>query len=238
VISQFEGYEELSELDWQAYRDRYGDIRRLDRILEAEGDSVNHYKASKQADALMLGHLFSPGELGGLFRRLGYTMDDVTWHRTVDYYLRRTSHGSTLSGLVHGWVLARARRADAWRYFLEALTSDVADIQGGTTAEGVHLGAMAGTLDLVQRGLTGMETRDEALWFDPVPLPELSEFGFSINFRGHWGVGVRVRGGRLRVDVPPSREPPIRVILADRAVSVAPGQARWLDLPSGPPNGH
>jgi trehalose/maltose hydrolase-like predicted phosphorylase len=39
VISQFEGYEELAELDWEGYRNRYGDIRRLDRILEAEGDT-------------------------------------------------------------------------------------------------------------------------------------------------------------------------------------------------------
>ncbi|NUP43627.1 MAG: glycoside hydrolase family 65 protein, partial [Streptomyces sp.] len=50
VISQFEGYGDLVELDWDGYRERYGDIRRLDRILEAEGDTVNRYRASKQAD--------------------------------------------------------------------------------------------------------------------------------------------------------------------------------------------
>ena len=33
VISQFEGYEELEELDWDGYRARYGNIQRLDRIL-------------------------------------------------------------------------------------------------------------------------------------------------------------------------------------------------------------
>ena len=38
VISQFEGYEKLAELDWDAYRARYGNIQRLDRILRAEGD--------------------------------------------------------------------------------------------------------------------------------------------------------------------------------------------------------
>ncbi|MCZ4126230.1 glycoside hydrolase family 65 protein, partial [Streptomyces sp. H39-S7] len=149
VISQFEGYGDLTELDWDAFRTRHGDIRRLDRILEAEGDTVNAYQASKQADVLMLGYLFPPAELAALFRRLGYELDDDTWRTTVDYYLRRTSHGSTLSGLVHGWVLARARRAGAWKYCQEALTGDVADLQGGTTAEGIHLGAMAGTLDLV-----------------------------------------------------------------------------------------
>ena len=37
VISQFEGYEELEELDWEAYRAKYGNIQRLDRILRAEG---------------------------------------------------------------------------------------------------------------------------------------------------------------------------------------------------------
>ncbi len=148
---------------WDAYRARYGDIRRLDRILEAEGDTVNRYRASKQADVLMLGYLFSPTELRQVFARLGYELDDALWTRTVDYCLQRTSHGSTLSGLVHGWVLARARRADAWTYVEEVLAGDVADVQGGTTQEGIHLGAMAGTLDLVQRGLTGLETRNGAL---------------------------------------------------------------------------
>ena len=33
IISQFEGYEDLEELDWDAYRAKYGNIQRLDRIL-------------------------------------------------------------------------------------------------------------------------------------------------------------------------------------------------------------
>ena len=37
VISQFEGYEDLLELEWDDYRARYGNIQRLDRILRAEG---------------------------------------------------------------------------------------------------------------------------------------------------------------------------------------------------------
>lgn len=233
VISQFEGYGDLAELDWADYRKRYGNIRRLDRILEAEGDTVNRYQASKQADVLMLGYLFSPSELAGLFRRLGYELTDETWRETVGHYLRRTSHGSTLSALVHGWVLAHVHRADAWTYCQDALESDVADVQGGTTGEGIHLGAMAGTLDLVQRGLTGLETREDALWLDPVPLPELSEYGFSLRYRGHWGVGVRLHHGHLAITVPASEETPIRVVLPDRAVTVAPGDTCTLELPGG-----
>ncbi|EFL35765.1 trehalose 6-phosphate phosphorylase [Streptomyces viridochromogenes DSM 40736] len=231
IISQFEGYDDLAELDWDAYRERYGDIRRLDRILEAEGDSVNHYKASKQADVLMLGYLFSPAELQGVFERLGHHLDEKTWRRTVDYYLARTSHGSTLSGLVHGWVLARCRRAEAWKFCQEALRGDIADLQGGTTGEGIHLGAMAGTLDLVQRGLTGLETRSGALWLDPVPLPELSAYGFSIAYQGHWGIRLRLTSGELEIAVPPSDLPPIDVELPDRSVGVEPGETATLVVP-------
>ncbi|UNO44388.1 glycosyl hydrolase family 65 protein [Streptomyces sp. MST-110588] len=234
VVSQFDGYGDLAELDWETYRKRYGDIRRLDRILEEEGDSPNRYQVSKQADVLMLGYLFSPTELADLFRLLGHPMDEAKWRATVEYYLRRTSHGSTLSGLVHGWVLARARRGDAWQHCLEALCGDVADVQGGTTAEGIHLGAMAGTLDLVQRGLAGLETRGEALRFDPAPLPELSAFGYRLRYRGHWDVGVRITADLLRIAVPASEERPVRVVFADRTVMVPPGGTHEFRL-SAPP---
>ncbi|CAG7646506.1 glycoside hydrolase family 65 protein [Actinacidiphila bryophytorum] len=232
VISQFDGYGNLAELDWEGYRARYGDIRRLDRILEAEGDTVNRYQASKQADVLMLGYLFPPAEPAALFERLGYPMDHATWQATVDHYLARTSHGSTLSGLVHGWVLARSRRAGAWDYVREALLGDVADIQGGTTGEGIHLGAMGGTLDLVQRGLTGLQPRADALRLDPVPLPELSRFHLSLRYRTHWGVGLTLQSGRLRIRVPPSDQDPIPVSLDGRTYAIAPGSELTVDLPA------
>ncbi|MER5358027.1 glycosyl hydrolase family 65 protein [Streptomyces sp. NPDC002785] len=235
VISQFAGYGELDELDWDGYRKQYGDIRRLDRILEAEGDTVNRYQASKQADVLMLGYLFSPEELAGLFRQLGHVLDEDTWRATVDYYLARTSHGSTLSSLVHAWVLARVRREVAWKYCEEALTGDVADIQGGTTEEGIHLGAMAGTLDFVQRGLTGLETRDDALWLAPATLPQLSKLGVRIRFRRHWDVDLRIRAQRVRIAVPDSHHAAVRVALGGHTHVITPGTARWLDLPPARP---
>src|SRR5262249_43706092 len=154
-----EGYDDLKELDWKDYHARYGDISRLDRILEAEGDSPNQYKASKQADVLMLFYLLSAGELAGLFRHLGYRWDPGRIPETIEYYLARTSNGSTLSAVVHAWVLARSSREMAVERFIEALRSDVADVQGGTTAEGIHLAAMAGTVDVLQRCFAGVELR-------------------------------------------------------------------------------
>lgn len=185
VISQFEGYEQLSELDWDHYREKYGNIARLDRILEAEGDSPNRYKASKQADVLMLFYLFSAEELGQLFAQLGYPFDRGTIPRNIEYYLKRTSHGSTLSGVVHSWVLARSDRARSWQLFNTAIEADISDAQGGTTPEGIHLGAMAGTVDLVQRGQTGIVTRGDVLWLNPCLPDEWAAVRMRIRYRDH-----------------------------------------------------
>ncbi len=185
IIEQFEGYEALAELDWESYRLRYGNIQRLELILEAENDSANRYKLSKQADVLMLFYLFSANELETLFARLEYPFDRAAIPRNVDYYDRRSSHGSTLSRVVHAWVLARSDRARALGYYTEALQSDVADIQQGTTAEGIHLGAMAGTVDLVLRVSTGIEVTGDVLRFNPRLPEELTRLELRIRYRGH-----------------------------------------------------
>ena len=184
VLSQFEGYEQLEEFDWEGYRSRYGDISRLDRILESEGDTPNRYKVSKQADVLMLLYLLSTDELSEIFARLGYDLDEETIAQAVEYYLDRTSNGSTLSRVVHAWVLARSDRSRSWELFLEALESDISDTQGGTTAEGIHLGAMVGTLDLLQRSYTGLEVREDVLWLDPQLPRTLRRLAFTVLYRG------------------------------------------------------
>jgi trehalose 6-phosphate phosphatase len=224
VISQFEGYRDLDELDWDALRDRHGDVARLDRILESEGRSVDDYQASKQADVLMLFYLLSADELRILLERLGYALPPEAIPATVEYYLARTAHGSTLSALVHAWVLARAHRDDAMEHFERALRSDVADIQRGSTAEGVHLGAMAGCIDLLQRCFAGLETRHDALWFNPHWPARLGPLEFGVQYRGQ-GLLVHVTGREVRVSAEPGPGRPVRVGCGDDVRELAPGQS-------------
>jgi trehalose/maltose hydrolase-like predicted phosphorylase len=183
IISQFEGYGELDELDWAAYRERYDDIARLDRILEAEGLSPNQFKLSKQADVLMLFYLLSADEVMELFASLGYELTPEMIARTIDYYEARSSHGSTLSAIVHAWALARIHPERALEFYEQALISDVADIQGGTTREGIHLAAMAGSVDLLQRCFAGLELRGDRLVLDPAWPESLGMLTFSIQYR-------------------------------------------------------
>jgi alpha,alpha-trehalase len=183
LISQFEGYEDLEELDWEAYRAKYGNIQRLDRILRAEGDSPDRYKLSKQADALMLFFLFAEEELRRLFERLGYEYAADTARKNIAYYEPRTTHGSTLSFVVHAAILADLDPKSSWDMFIAALESDVGDIQGGTTREGIHMGVMAGALDLIQRGYVGAEIQDGVLSFTPKPNERLDGLSLRLRFR-------------------------------------------------------
>jgi alpha,alpha-trehalase len=229
IISQFEGYDELEEFDWEGYKQKYDTIHRLDRILEAEGDSPDRYKLSKQADVLMLFYLLSADELNELFQRLGYSFEHDTIPKNIDYYLKRTSHGSTLSRMVHAWVLARSRRRQSWHLFCDALKSDVSDIQGGTTHEGIHLGAMAGTVDLMQRCYSGLETRQDTLWFNPALPEEVKRLAFNILYRGHW-LRVTIKKNSIRVTSRGETAGPIKVGLRDTTHSLWPGRTIEIDL--------
>jgi trehalose/maltose hydrolase-like predicted phosphorylase len=229
VISQFEGYEKLSEFDWCSYRARYGNIQRLDLILEAENDTPNRYKLSKQADVLMLFYVFSADELRQLFERLGYRLDHDMIPRTVAYYDCRTSQGSTLGRVVHSWVFARSDRLRSMRYFAEALQSDVSDIQGGTTAEGVHLGAMAGTVDLADRVTTGIEMTGDVLRFNPQLPEEINGMGMRIRYRGHF-LDVHLTHDTLTVRSRDAGPSAIRLGLKDVVYELAAGSTLTLSL--------
>ena len=233
VLTQFEGYEQLLEFDWEGYRERYGDIQRLDRVLEAEGDRTDRYKLAKQADVLMLLFLLSRDELRELLAELGYQVSADQLARTVTYYLERTSHGSTLSGVVSAWVLARYEPEQAWQFLLRALESDIADVQGGTTAEGIHLGAMAGTVDIVLRCLTGMRARGPVLRFEPALPPQVKQLKFSVHYRGH-RIDVELAEALVRLSSRPGGAQPIQVLVHDQTIELAPGQEREVALECEP----
>lgn len=225
VMSQFEGYEDLNEFDWAGYRARYGSIGRLDLILAAEGGSTNGYKLSKQADVLMLLYLFSADELRGILRSMGYSFPPEAIPRTVEYYRERSTHGSTLSNVVHSWVEARGDRVRSWDFLVRALECDLADSQGGTTHTGVHLGAMAGSIDMVTRCYTGLEVHNGTLLLHPTLPPEISQIDFTLYFQQQL-IRITVTPLVLRLSVFPGGVVPITVVVEGTTVRLNPGETR------------
>ncbi|MBW2351421.1 MAG: trehalose-phosphatase [Deltaproteobacteria bacterium] len=223
IISQFEGYDRLEEFDWEGYLKKYGNIQRLDRILEAEDDTPNRYKVSKQADVLMLFYLFSAEKLKKLFNQLGYPFKYETIPKNIDYYLKRTSNGSSLSWIVHSWVAVRRDRERSWELFNQAMKTDVADIQGGTTPEGIHLGAMAGCVDMLQRGYTGLETQCDVLRLNPSFPREIKQVHFHLRYRGHW-LDLDISSDRLKITALSGKARPIRICVKDKGFELKEGE--------------
>ncbi len=198
IISQFDGYMALKELDWERYRNKYGNIHRMDRILKAEGDSPDKYKVAKQADTLMTYYVLSPEEVSDILVQLGYPVSDPIdlLKRNYVYYEQRTSHGSTLSKVVHAIISSyMANKETVWKWFVEAMESDIYDTQGSTTPEGIHCGVMAGTLGVITRYFAGIDFSKT--------VPQITP-----NLPGHWKklvMEVRYRKKRYHLELSHNR---------------------------------
>jgi alpha,alpha-trehalase len=210
LIEEFEGYEDLDE--FPGLKDGKIDHDQLQQSLQENSGYLNQYKISKQADVLMLGFLFSQNELEELVERLGYEKSCVALDRLADFYMPRTANDSTLSRIPHIWVLSRLDRLQAAKLlnschfceredeqhihiedqddssgnmFYQALGSDYFDVASrGTARTGIHMGAMAGTLDIVQRCYTGLNARGDILWLDPMLPKPLIRLSFALRYRG------------------------------------------------------
>lgn len=181
IIAQYDGYFDLKELDWDFYKKKYGNVHRMDRLLKAEGKSADEYKVAKQADTIMTFYNLTEEEVTQILKRLGYCLAEDYLKRNLDYYLGRTSHGSTLSRVVHAYVSNKVgNKVDSWKLYKEALISDFTDIQGGTTGEGIHTGVMAGTVLVALRSFAGVDIKNGMLYISPNMPEHWEEIRFNI----------------------------------------------------------
>jgi alpha,alpha-trehalase len=177
----------------------------------------------------MLFYIFSAEELSAIFKNLGYAFEDDTIPKNIEYYLKRTSHGSTLSRVVQSRVLARSDRSKSWELFNEALKSDVADIQGGTTPEGIHLGAMAGTVDLIQRCYTDIRTGEGVLWFNPMLPEKLKRIRMTIRYRDHT-LHLKVSQKKMFISSVRAAALPINIGFKDKVYRLQPEGSKEFRL--------
>jgi trehalose/maltose hydrolase-like predicted phosphorylase len=185
IIAQYEGYFELKELDWDYFREKYGNVYRMDRLLKAEGKSADDYKVAKQADTLMTFYNLNKEKIDEILTDLDYTLPENYLEKNLEYYLARTSHGSTLSRVVHAQLAQMVNNEKlSWELFLDAVGSDYNDIQGGTTAEGIHTGVMAATLVVALSTYAGIDLREKLLVVNPHMPKAWNDIEFKMSFKG------------------------------------------------------
>ena len=214
IIAQFEGYFKLKELDWDKYRKKYKNIQRMDRILKAEGRAPDDYKVAKQADVLMLFYVLRLDQIKEIFRNLGYGFDKKLLRRNYEYYIKRTSHGSTLSKVVHCYVSQLlGKEKEFLNWFEEVLKSDIYDTQGGTTPEGIHCGVMGGSIDIVQRGLAGLDFLDDGtIKIEPRLPRKWRRLKFRLHYR-RTSVLFDIMPHSVKVSIPKHEDKGIKLML-------------------------
>jgi trehalose/maltose hydrolase-like predicted phosphorylase len=89
--------------------------------------------------------------------------------KNYNYYASITTHGSTLSKFIHNAILSNLKQENhmVWKWFKNALESDIYDSQRGTTKEGIHCGLMAGTIEIVRKYFAGIKTHKKGLALKP-----------------------------------------------------------------------
>jgi trehalose/maltose hydrolase-like predicted phosphorylase len=108
--------------------------------------------------------------------------------------------------------------------------SDVKDTHGGATAEGVHLAALVGGADLLQRCFAGVEPRLDSLHVSPCWPAELGQVAFAVRYQGN-DLHLRVSQGRVLVEAEPGGARPVRVTCAGTTYALPPGKSLEIPLP-------
>ena len=159
---------------------------------------IYRHRVSKQADAVLALALMPEA------------FDPAMRRRMLDTYEATTVHDSTLSASAFATAAARAgdgaRAAHYWR--VAALT-DLNDLFGNAD-HGLHMAALAGSWTTLAMGFAGMRVEGDTLCFDPVEIPGLSDYRFTVTFRGAQ-VDVAVSGRTASVSVRDDRAVAIRV---------------------------
>ncbi|MBT8351161.1 MAG: HAD-IA family hydrolase [Deltaproteobacteria bacterium] len=195
---------------------------RADRRIRAVGMDPDDYQIQKQADTLMAYYNLGPDKLKRVVKMMGYELPEDHLLKNLNHHLPRTSHGSTLSYITHAMVLANAgRTADSWDFFRKALISDLSDIQGGTTAEGIHLGVMGGCLKGVITNFAGLNWYGGKISINPNLPAEWESLKFSVLIRGD-RYHFEISGEKLK----------LRVEKEDRAI---PRKEKLIILVQGRP---
>ncbi|MHA1991405.1 MAG: HAD-IA family hydrolase [Candidatus Hodarchaeales archaeon] len=208
IIEQFKGYFKLKELNWNDYKKKYINIGRMDRILKSEGKNPDDYKVSKQADTLMPFFLLSIDEIGQLLSLWDYQTNEKFLEKNYDYYIERTSHGSTLSKVVHSHILnLLGRKEDAYNFFNDAIKSDFIDIQGGTTGEGIHTGVMASTVVQTIINFAGINFTPKMISINPNLPSHWRNIQFSFTYqKTNYTIFISQRKIKIQTQVKNSRE--------------------------------
>ncbi len=236
VISQFEGFDQLKNVNLDYFRQKYGEVnaQKFDQVLKHEychDDNIdpdrNHYKVLKQPDVVMLMALFP--------EKYPYAVQKANY----DEYEPRTSHGSSLSTGIHSLVAGRlGNMEDAYRYYLDSGGMDIKNTMDNA-ANGIHAASLGATWQALVMGFGGTQFREDSILFNPTIPDHWNSLEFSVKWRKQ-DLKVNVQKNKsgietMIISVSGNKNEKISVALGDNQINeLCSGQTYYaLKTPAG-----
>ena len=227
IISQFRGYDSLQPID-RAQLARSHPHQRADLALQAEGRDANAFHLAKQPDVLMLPYILPGTQLQDMLGHMGYPVTHDQLARTARYYLDRTVHDSSLSRVACAGALAGVDPGASWQLYADAVRLDLDPATVCGAAEGVHLGAMVATLDVIQRIYLGLDVGADGLTLAPNLPPELPPIEMRLFHCGS-ALDLQWEGSRLRLRSDAANTSVTSIHYQNQVVALRPGSAEAFD---------
>jgi trehalose/maltose hydrolase-like predicted phosphorylase len=141
-----------------------------------------------------------------------------------------------LARVLRAWRHARTDPDASWALLepelRRALADGAADGAADPMAGGIHLGAMAAGLDLVQRGYLGLDPRDGVLHVAPRLPAALRELCVTVRHCGQW-LTIRVTADRLTARCRAGLHPATRIAVRGEEVELGVEEERTFALARG-----
>ena len=155
-------------------------------IYSKDEEELKHTQLVKQADVILLLHLF-PNDFTADIKKMNF-----------DYYDARTTHLSSLSPCIYAILATELNDIDkAYKYFRYAVNGDLKDYFGNTEL-GMHAASLGGVWQLVINGFAGVRVKGDILSINPRLPRNWQSLEFKLIWRGN-NISFRVSGDKVEV---------------------------------------
>jgi alpha,alpha-trehalose phosphorylase len=137
LIEQHQGFKNLKSLDENTFNQLKKPV-----LLNYHPLFVYRHQILKQADAVLAMVLLNES-------------DQQTYEHTYEYYLKRTTHDSSLSKCMYGIAAYHLNKDEADQYFADALALDLEN-RHYHTKHGLHTANLGGTYLMLAYGIFGL----------------------------------------------------------------------------------
>jgi len=216
ILEQFDGYFSLKDYIIEKYNQKGMPV--LPPNFKGEKDFWG-YRLIKQADVVMLLHLFND-QFSEEQKKINY-----------EYYEKRTIHWSSLSPSIYSLMGVNVKvPSKAYSYFNVSANTDIDDNQSNTE-DGIHAAAVGGTWQAMVLGFGGFRVKEDIVHLDPWLPEEWKGISYKANWKGKT-ISVSVTREHVKVIINGSDDASYELVIFGKQCTIEVNVKLEVQMPS------